>query len=425
MDDVGRSASNGALDQIPEHDQATVTALGGVRVLDFTRHIAGPCATQFLADYGADVIKVEGLPHGDGARRTGTVFQAGESGLFLVANHGKRSLALDLRSPDVREAIENLIRQSDVLIENFRPGVAAKLGIGYERCCQLNPRLIYVSISAFGQTGPLSELPGTDPVVQAMSGVMSVTGEPGGGPVLVGVPVADFTSAMMGAQSVMLALLARHKTGRGQKVELSMLSALISSWTTRLAAYWGEQKDPSAHGSAHSAVTPYQAYKTENGYAVAGVWGAGEGWTKFCDAVGRNDLVDDFRFSDNIRRTANKAALNAILEPIFLSKTTEAWAEIFAAKRALFGPVYKFSEILSHPQVVASGLVTTVDHPKLGTINQLGPVIQLSDTPGQISRHPPLLGEHTEELLIEAGLSPAAVQRLFDVGAAGRPAQSA
>jgi crotonobetainyl-CoA:carnitine CoA-transferase CaiB-like acyl-CoA transferase len=286
---------------------------------------------------------------------------------------------------------------------------------------EVNLRLIHLSISAFGSTGPLSELPGTDPVVQAMSGIMSVTGDLGGAPVLVGVPIADFTAGMVGAQAVMLALLARHKTGQGQKVELSMLSALISSWTTRLAAYWAEGKDPVANGNAHSAVTPYQAYRTKSGYAVAGVWGAGDGWPKFCAAVGRPDLVNDPRFADNLKRTSNKAELNAILEPIFVTKSTEEWAAIFAEKRALFGPVHKFSEALNHPQVLQSGLVTSVRHPTLGEVKTLAPVIQLSDTPGHVSRHPPLLGEHTEEVLQEAGLSSSAIKHLFEIGAAKGP----
>ncbi|MCC0056651.1 MAG: CoA transferase [Rhodobiaceae bacterium] len=395
-----------------------ISALDGIRVLDFTRHISGPCATQVLADFGADVIKVEGTPHGDGIRRTGTVFRGGESGLFLVANHGKRSVALDLRNPKVKAVLDRMVKESDVLIENFRPGVADALGLSYEYCRALNPRLIYVSISAFGQTGPLAKLPGTDPVVQAMSGIMSVTGEAGAGPVLVGVPIADYSAAMVGVQAVLMALVARSRTGRGQKVELSMLAALVHSWTTRLASYWDDGKNPTANGGAHSVVVPYQAYRTATGYAVAGVWGAGEAWHNFCRAIERTDLIDDPRFSDNPKRVKNVDQLNAILEPIFLSRTTEDWAKRFAREKALFGPVHKFSEVVNHPQTEKLNLFTEIEHPTLGAIPQLGPAFSLSETPGKIHRPPPLLGEHTRAVLLEMGWSEKEVAIFLSEGVA-------
>jgi crotonobetainyl-CoA:carnitine CoA-transferase CaiB-like acyl-CoA transferase len=357
---------------------------------------------MLLADYGADVIKVESLPKGDGSRSTGTDFVDGESAIFLQWNRGKRSVALDLRKPEAIEVIRRLVVDCDVLVENYRPGVASEIGIGYEAMSALNPRLIYTSVSAFGPTGPMAPYPGTDPVVQAVSGVMSVTGEPDGGPLLVGVPIADFTGAMLCAQAVMLGLLARDRTGRGQKIDVSMLYGLLSALTTRLATHWTTGEDPGRFGSAHSVVVPYQAFQTKDGFAVAGVWG-GEGWPKFCEAIGHAELVEDERYKTNIDRVKRRAEVTALLQEILLTRTTAEWEERFNAQGALFGPVHTFSQAFAQEQVQQAGLVKMIDHPRLGPIKQLGPVIAMSDTPGEIRSAPPLLGEHTDEVLRQAG----------------------
>lgn len=394
--------------------------LDGVRVLDLTRHMAGPYGTMFLADYGADVVKVESLPGGEPSRSTGTAFVNGESALFLIWNRGKRSLALDLRSDEGKAVVRRLARECDVLVENYKPGVADEIGFGYEELSADNPGLIYVSVSAFGE-GPLAPYPGTDPVVQAMSGVMSVTGEPDGGPLLVGVPVADFTGAMVQAQAVMLGLLARHRTGRGQKIDVSMLFALLSSLTTRLASYWTDHEDPKRYGSAHSVVCPYQAFRTADGYAVAGVWGAGEGWPKFCRAIGEPELADDERYLTNQQRVDRRAELSAYLDGVFVTRTTAQWQESFGEHGALFGPVHTFSEILSHPHVVQSGLIQSTDHPIAGEFPQLGPVIFLRDTPGRIAGSPPLLGQHTREVLGELGYGTDEIDAMIATGKATEP----
>lgn len=397
-----------------------VTPLEGVKVLDFTRQMSGPYATLFLSDYGADVIKVESVPNGDGSRTTGTDFIDGESALFLMWNRGKRSLALDLYRPEAKAALLRLAAECDVIVENYRPGVADEIGIGYDAVAQVNPRVVYVSVSAFGE-GPLDPYPGTDPVVQAMSGVMSVTGEPDGGPVLVGIPVADFTGAMIGAQAVLLGLLARERTGKGQKIDVSMLYGLLSSLTTRLASHWATGTDPQRFGSAHSVVSPYQAFETKDGYAVAGVWGAGEGWPRFCAAIERPDLAEDPRFLTNHDRVERRGELTGLLSDIFRTRTTAEWEQSFHACSALFGPVYSFSEILNHPHVEQAGLVQTVNHPTLGEIPQLGPVIFLRDTPGRIAGPPPVLGQHTREVLVEAGYTAAEIDGLVAGGVALTP----
>jgi crotonobetainyl-CoA:carnitine CoA-transferase CaiB-like acyl-CoA transferase len=401
---------------------ATVAApLTGIRVLDFTRQMSGPYAALMLSDYGANVIKVESIPTGDGSRTTGTDFIDGESALFLMWNRGKRSIALDLRTSEGLDVALRLAAQADVVLENYRPGVADRIGIGYGALSRQNERLVYCSISAFGETGPLADAPGTDPVVQAMSGVMSVTGERGGGPALVGVPVADFTAAMLGFQGVLLALLAREHTGRGQKVGISMLDGLLSALTTRLATHWNTGVDPVACGSAHSVVVPYQAFATKDGHVVAGVWG-NEGWPRFCKAIDRPDLENDPRYASNVGRIRLRDELEPVLDAIFATRTSAEWETRFREHGALFGPVYRFSEILSHPQVTGRGLVQQVEHPTLGQINQLGPVIELHDTPGGIAGPPPLLGQHTEEVLREAGLSSEEAAALIDRGVAAIPA---
>jgi crotonobetainyl-CoA:carnitine CoA-transferase CaiB-like acyl-CoA transferase len=390
--------------------------LDGVKVLDLTRHMAGPYATQMLSDYGADVIKVESVPDGDPSRRTGTAFTGGESGLFLIWNRGKRSLAVDMRAPAGADAVRRLAEQADVLIENYRPGVADKIGLSYESLSEVNPGLVYIALSAFGSDGPWAEDPGTDPVVQAMSGVMSVTGEADGGPLLIGVPIADYAGAMTGAQAAMLGLLARGRTGRGQKLEISMLNALISALTTRLASHWFAGEEPSRHGSQHSVVAPYQAFRTADGWAVAGVWGAGDAWPRFCTAIERMDLVDHPDFATNALRVANRTKLNAVLDPIFLQRTTADWRVRFHDARALYGPIHSVPEAVTQEQVAHSGFVTDVEHPTLGPIPQLRPVIGMADTPGDIAGPPPLLGQHSTEILAEAGYDQAAIDRMLADG---------
>jgi crotonobetainyl-CoA:carnitine CoA-transferase CaiB-like acyl-CoA transferase len=395
--------------------------LHGIKVIDFTRHMAGPYATVFLADYGADVIKVEPVPNGDASRMTGEFVRGQVSATYLMWNRGKRSVALNMRDPQSLPIIQRLVKDADVVIENFKPGVADKIGIGYDSLSAINSRLIYVSVSAFGN-GSLAEYPGTDPVVQAMSGVMSVTGESGGPPILVGVPMADFTAAMAGAQAVMLGLLARSQTGRGQRIDVSMLHVMMTALTTRLATYWATGQEPVRNGGAHTVVMPYQVWQTADGHVVAGVWNGGNVmWPLFCEAVELPELVQKTQYATNADRLAHREDLAAILQAQFATQPTAYWEQRFRARKVLFSRIYNFPELLSHPAVKEAGIVSGVPHPLLGTLPQVTPPIIMSDTPGGLGRHPPLLGEHTREVLLEAGFESAEVDRLIARKIAAEP----
>jgi crotonobetainyl-CoA:carnitine CoA-transferase CaiB-like acyl-CoA transferase len=389
---------------LPDSDQIDQRPLAGVQILDFSRHMAGPYAGVMLADYGADVIKVESLPHGDPSRRTGVDFIDGESALYLMWNRNKRGIAVDLRTDKGLDLARRLIAQADVLIENYRPGIADSIGIGWQVANELNPRLIYCSISGYGPTGPLAHYPATDPVVQAMSGIMSVTGEPDGGPVLAGIPIGDYCGALFATQAVMAALIARQTSGEGQRVDVPLLGGLLFGLTTRLAHYWSSGEEPGRFGSAHSVVVPYQAFETSDGYAMAGTWGP-DHWPRFCAAVGVPELVDDSRFSSNEARMRNRAELVTVLAERFRTRTTRDWAERFRKEGALFGSIATFGEILGHPQVEAMGLIQSAAHPNLGEIPEMALPVRMSATPPKGRVAAPLLGQDTSDVLSSVGIS--------------------
>jgi crotonobetainyl-CoA:carnitine CoA-transferase CaiB-like acyl-CoA transferase len=389
--------------------------LAGIMVLDLTRHMAGPYATMMMGDFGADVIKVESVPHGDPSRRLGTNFIDGQSTMFLTWNRSKRSIAIDLRRAEGMDIVRALAKRADILIENYKPGVMDAMGIGWQTLHELNPRLIYVSVNAYGSTGPWRDRPGTDPAIQAISGVMSVTGERGGSPLLAGIPVADYSGSLLAMQAMLLGLVARQATGEGQHIETSLLGGLLFGLTTRVGPYFHTGQDPTRWGSQHSQVVPYQAFATADGYVVAGVWEE-KGWAPFCRALGVPELADDPRFQSNVDRVARRDEVTAILAAEFAKRTTMEWDKCFADANALFAPVNTFSQILESEQVAANNHVIEVETAGGSKMRQIGPVLKCSSTPAKVQGGPPMLGQHTVEILRESGLDDELINSLVKSG---------
>ena len=403
---------------------ATQGPLTGVRVLDFTRHLAGPYATTIMGDFGADVVKIESVPDGDPAR---SIRMPGEpldidGQAFIAYNHGKRSIAIDLRSEEGMALVRRMVETADVVIENYRPGVADAIGIGYEALRAVNPRLVYCSVSAFGQEGPWSRRPATDPVIQAMSGVIAVTGNPGD-PARAGVPVGDIMGAMSGLQGILMALLARERTGEGQWVDVSLLHALAFTHTTRLAELYATGKEPQGQGTAHSTVAPYEVFPSADGPVIAGAW-TEDTWPRFCAALGRPELATDPRFDINQQRLTNRPELRAVVTEVMLQKTKAEWEVEFARAGALFGPVLTISEMLAQEQMEHRPAVVelTCADGRVVKVPDSTSAIRLHGTAGSVSKPPPLLSEHAEEILAELGLSADEVESLAANGTVRVPA---
>lgn len=391
------------------------SALGGLTVVDMTRQMAGPYGTMVLGDFGADVIKVESFPDGDPSRRLGPKFVGGEASQFLIWNRNKRSICVNLRTPEGLGVVRRLAADADLFVENYRPGVADTIGLGWDVLHAANPRLIYVSVSAFGPNGPWRDRPGTDPAIQAMSGIMSVTGPRGGDPVLVGIPIADYSGAMMTVQASLLGIIARSATGHGQYMEHSMLGDLLFSLTTRVGPFLLGGDDPIRMGAHHSQLVPYGAYQTADGWVVAGAWGD-EFWPAFCEALESPDLAADPQFSSNVERVKRRDELNSLISARMLKRKTSEWDVRFASSHALFAPINTFTEIFEHPQVEANGHLTVTQHPTAGPLKQVAHPVHMAETPARIRLAPPLLGQHTREILLEHGLDQREIDELLSAG---------
>ncbi len=397
--------------------------LSGIRVLDFTRHLAGPYATTMMGDFGADVIKVESVPTGDPAR---TIRMADEpkdrdGQAFIAYNHGKRSIAVDMRTAEGLALVHQMVADADVVIENYRPGVADQIGIGYESLRLLNPRLVYCSISAFGQEGPWAERPATDPVVQAMSGLISVTGHQGD-PVRVGVPMGDIMGAMTGLQGILMALLERERSGEGQWVDISLVHALAFTHTTRLAEYFATGKAPEGQGTAHSTVAPYEVFPTKDRPVIAGSW-TEDTWPRFCVALGVPEMATDPRFATNPDRLANRPELRRVVTEIMEQRTAAEWEEEFGRARALFGPVLTVPQMLEHPQMEVRRPIAevTCSDDRVVKVPDTSSAIRMLRTEGAVTLPPPLLSEHAVEILAELGIDEEQAKQLFDTGVVRAP----
>lgn len=391
--------------------------LAGLKVLDLSHVMAGPTCALMLADMGADVIKVEKIPGGDDVRKQVPPKVGDEAASFLMMNRNKRGIAIDLKKEGGKRALERLVLAADVLIENFSPGTMEKLGFGYERLKTVNPALIYCTVTGFGGTGPYAHRRGFDLVAQAMSGIMSFTGEgPGRPPVKCGAPLTDITAGILAAMGVVAAYTHRLKTGEGQRVDTSLFEAGIvhTYWQSAIAFATGVA--PAAMGSAHPLSAPYQAFETADGWMVVG--GANQNnWLRLVEALEAPELLAEPRFKDNRDRITNLPLLERTLAPYFRKRGTVEWLAIFDAKGLPCGPVNDVKQMHEDPQALAREMVIEVDHATLGKVKTVGAPVKFSRTPGGVRHGAPLLGQHTRAVLAEHGFAPAEIDALFTEGA--------
>ena len=390
----------------------SAAALDGLRVIDQTQVMAGPFCSMLLADMGADVIKVEPL-QGEATRHERAVKPGapGVSASFLAMNRNKRGMALDLKRPEGAEILKKLAATADVLVENYRPGVAARLGIDFDSLKILNPRLIYCSISGFGQTGPYASRGGFDLIAQGMSGIMSATGSPGGPPVKVGVPITDLGAGLFAVLGILCALRARRVTGRGQLVDTSLFEAGLALSAWEATQYWFTGQIPARLGTAHRLNAPYQAFRASDGYFTVGA-ANNKLWGLFADLLQLGHLKEDARFAKPAGRVAHRAALEQLIEEVTGTQTRAHWLAKLEAAGIPAGPIYSVPEALADPQAQARGMTQEYEHPQAGRVKTLGNPVKLSRTPAALRRPPPALGEHTEAILREIGYEPSQIETL-------------
>lgn len=390
-------------------------ALEKLRVLDFTRVLAGPFCTMLLADMGAEVVKVE-HPHGGDDSRAFGPFVEGESAYFMSINRNKKSITMNLKDPRAIDLIKKMIPSFDVVVENFRPGVMDKLGIGYEELKKINPRLIYASSSGFGYTGPYSQLPAYDLIVQGMGGIMSITGDSPDNPQKVGSSIGDIFAGVFCAVGILGALEARHNSGKGQMVDVAMLDCQVAILENAVSRYLTTGVDPRPIGNRHPSISPFATFKTQDGFINIAV-GNDALWEKFCDQIGTKELFADERFRTNALRTTNWEALEPLLAAAMGKDTTESWIARLRKVGVPCGPINKVSQVLKDPQVTAREMIVEVEHPKAGRVKMPGCPIKFSETPCAVEVAPPLLGEHNAKVLSEfLGLPEAEVLSLKEQG---------
>ncbi len=384
--------------------------LSGVRVLDLSRVLAGPFCTMGLGDLGAEVIKIEEPKGGDDTRAFGPPFVNGESTYFLSINRNKKSVAIDLKNDEARRLVQALATKCDVVVENFRPGVAARLGLGAKELRAKNPRLIYCSISGFGQASPT---PGYDAVVQGLSGLMEVTGHPDGPPTRVGVPISDLLTGMTALQSILTALYAREKSGEGAELDVAMLDSTVQVLTFHSAGALNAGTKPRRLGNRHASIAPYEVFEASDGLFNLAVGNNGQ-FAELCALLEAPELVSDARFATNPERVKNRPALAAELQPRFSKHPVAHWLKALEAKGIPCGAVLDVGQALAQPTLAARGMLPVFQHPKAGELKLVG-----SPLPGADASRapPPVLGQHTKEVLLEVGLSPADVERLQQSGA--------
>jgi crotonobetainyl-CoA:carnitine CoA-transferase CaiB-like acyl-CoA transferase len=404
---------------VEENKPAGSGPLAGIKVIELAHIMAGPVCGLMLADMGADVIKVEKVPGGDDSRRMLPPAIEGESAAFMMMNRNKRGIALDLKNEDGKAVLHRLLRDADVVIENYRRGTMEKLGFGYEAMKEINPGIIYCEISGFGRTGPLADAAGFDLIAQGMSGLMSITGEGHGRPpVKVGAPVTDISAGLLACMGVMAALVERGKTGQGQKVDTSLFEAGIIHTYWQSAIRLATGVSPGPMGSAHPLNAPYQAYPTADGWINVGAANQSN-WLRMLDAIEAPELAEEPRFAANPGRMSNLDELTAVLNAIFKRRTTADWLAVLERAGVPAGPVLTIAEMHDHPQTRARDMVVKVEHEKAGPVETLGLPIKFSRTPGSIRRGAPTFGQDSRAILAELGYDEEAVERLTATGAVG------
>ncbi len=373
--------------------------LEGIRVLDFTHVLAGPYATMILGDLGAEVIKIERPKIGDDSRGFGP-YKNGESAYFANINRDKYGIVLDLKKEEAKEIVRELVKKSDVVIENFRPGTMEKLGFSYEEFSRINPKIIYVSISGFGKTGLYKDRPGYDMIVQAFGGIMSITGPEGGPPVRVGTSVGDITAALFASIGILSALVVRDKTGKGQFIDVAMLDCQLAILENAIMRYYIAGEIPGPLGTRHPSIVPFQAFRAKDDWIVIAV-GNDHLWGNFCRAVGREELIDDPRFKTNPKRLENYKILKPIIDEIISQKTVDEWLKIFLEAEVPSTRINTIDRTVNDPHVKARGILQNVKHPVIGDMLIPKLPIMFSETPVDIERPAPLLGQHSEKVLSE------------------------
>lgn len=385
--------------------------LQGVVVLDLSRVLAGPYASMMMADYGATMVKIEPPNVGDDSRAFGP-FVGKESAYFMSLNRNKRSMTLNLKEPAAKDLFIEMVKKADVVLENYRPGTMEKFGLGYEDLKKINPKIIYAACSGFGHSGPYMDKPAYDIIVQAMGGIMSITGPEGGDPTRVGASVGDIIAGLFTTVGVLMALYHRERTGEGQKVDVGMLDCQVAVLENAISRYLVSGVTPQPLGNRHPSITPFESYTAKDGYVIVGA-GNDRLWDKLCKLIDRTDLLQDERFATNLKRTQNVRELKVVLDAVFKDKTINEWLEALETAGIPCAPINTVDKIVNDPHIKAREMIVELDHPIAGHMKVPGVPIKMSATPGSVDHPAPLLGQHTEELLQELlGLSKEQIDEL-------------
>jgi crotonobetainyl-CoA:carnitine CoA-transferase CaiB-like acyl-CoA transferase len=391
--------------------------LEGIKVLDLTRALAGPYCTLMLGDYGSDVIKIEMPGSGDDTRKWGPPFIGEESAYFLSVNRNKRSLTLNLRDEKAQQVFMKLAADADVVVENFTPGVMGRFNLSYDDVKSVNPGIVYCSISGFGASGPYQSRPAYDQIMQGISGIMSITGDLGGDPQKVGIAVADIGAGMWAAFAIMAALFHRATTsGKGQYIDLSMLDAQVAWMTYQAGYYFATGEAPQRLGAAHPTLVPYQGFKGKDGKFFNVAVGSERLWERFCQGIERTDLHDDTNYATNGDRVNHRSELVSLLVEHFSTRDADDWVADLQAVSVPAGPINDLKDVFTDPQVLHREMLLEMPHPTLGSIQQTGLPIKFSETPGELEKHPPLLGEHNHQILNDLGYSDSDIDQMATTG---------